>query len=76
MLRTELVAKLAAENPNLTRSDAEKVVSTIFDAIVRHLEEGGRVEFRGFGAYRNVSTTLRQWLLDFRLGFLRLVLVG
>nr|WP_083906646.1 helix-turn-helix domain-containing protein [Octadecabacter arcticus] len=25
---------------------------------------------------RNVSTTLRQWLLDFRLGFLRLVLVG
>ena len=25
---------------------------------------------------RNVSTTLRQWLLDFRLGFLRLALVG
>lgn len=51
MLRTELVAKLAAENPNLTRSNAEKVVSTIFDAVVRHLEEGGRVEFRGFGAF-------------------------
>ena len=31
----------------------------------------------GLGTFsRNVSTTLRQWLLDFRLGFLRLVLVG
>jgi hypothetical protein len=27
-------------------------------------------------SWRNVSTTLRQWFLDFRLGFLRLVLVG
>jgi len=25
---------------------------------------------------RNVSTTLRQWLLDFKLNFLRLALVG
>ena len=25
---------------------------------------------------RNVSTTLRQWLLEFRLGFLQLALVG
>ena len=25
---------------------------------------------------RNVSTTLRQWLLDFRLGFLPFALVG
>jgi hypothetical protein len=25
---------------------------------------------------RNVSTTLRQWPLEFRLGFLRLALVG
>ena len=29
----------------------------------------------GFWADRNVSTTLRQWLLDFRLGFLPLPLV-
>jgi hypothetical protein len=27
-------------------------------------------------APRNVSTTLRQWLLEFRLGFLQLALVG
>ena len=27
-------------------------------------------------AFRNVSTTLRQWHLDFKLDFLRLALVG
>ena len=31
---------------------------------------------RLIGAARNVSTTLRQWLLEFRLGFLQLALVG
>ena len=51
MIKSELVARLAAENPNLTRSDAENVVSTIFDTIVRQLEEGGRVELRGYGAF-------------------------
>ena len=51
MIRSELVARLVAENPNLTRSDAENVVSTIFDTIVRQLEEGGRVELRGYGAF-------------------------
>ncbi|MFU8778626.1 MAG: integration host factor subunit beta [Roseovarius sp.] len=51
MIRSELVARLAAENPHLTYSDAENVVSTIFDTIVRHLEKGGRVEFRGLGAF-------------------------
>ena len=51
MIRSELVARLVAENPNLTRSDAENVVSTIFDTIVHHLEEGGRVELRGYGAF-------------------------
>jgi len=27
------------------------------------------------GTHRNVSTTLRQWLLDFRLGLVRLALM-
>jgi len=31
---------------------------------------------RRFGLSRNVSTTLRQRLLDFRLGSVRLALVG
>lgn len=51
MVRSELVAKLAAENPDLTKSDVERVVRTIFDAIAEQLVSGGRVELRGFGAF-------------------------
>lgn len=49
MIRSELVARIAAENPHLTHADAEKVVATVFNTIVDHLELGGRVELRGFG---------------------------
>jgi integration host factor subunit beta len=51
MLRSELVARIAAENPKLTKADAEKIVRTIFDSITETLVEGGRVELRGFGAF-------------------------
>lgn len=51
MLRSELVAKIAAENPKLTQRDAEKIVHTIFDSITGTLAEGGRVELRGFGSF-------------------------
>ena len=51
MIRSELVAKIAAENPNLTQADAEKVVRAVFDTITEHLGEGGRVELRGFGRF-------------------------
>ena len=51
MLRSELVAKIAIENPHLTQSDAERVVHMIFDKITEKLSGGGRVELRGFGAF-------------------------
>jgi integration host factor subunit beta len=51
MVRSELVAKVAAENPHLTRAEAERIVRLIFDAIVGQLEGGGRVELRGFGSF-------------------------
>ena len=51
MIRSELVAKVAAENPGLTQFDAEEVIRTIFDAITEQLAAGGRVELRGFGAF-------------------------
>ena len=35
--------------------DAERVVSTILDAIVETLAGGGRVELRGFGAFSTRS---------------------
>ncbi|MFP1644003.1 HU family DNA-binding protein [Pontitalea aquivivens] len=51
MVRRELIAKLAAENPKLTQAQAEKAVDAICGAIIRHLEQGGRVELRRLGNF-------------------------
>jgi integration host factor subunit beta len=51
LLRSELVAKLAQENPHLFYGDVERVVDTIFEEISLALERGDRVELRGFGAF-------------------------
>jgi integration host factor subunit beta len=50
MIKSELIAKLAAENPHLTHRDIERVVGVIFESMIESLEAGGRVELRGFGA--------------------------
>ena len=51
MIKSELIAKLASENPHLTQRDVERVVSVILDSMTQALETGGRVELRGFGAF-------------------------
>ena len=51
MVKSELVAKLAAENPTLSKSDVERVVNAMFDTMMEQLASGGRVELRGFGAF-------------------------
>ena len=51
MIKSELIAKLAAENPHLTQKDVERVVNTLLESMVGALERGGRVELRGFGAF-------------------------
>ena len=51
MIKSELIARLAAENPHLTQKDVERVVSVILESMIQALESGGRVELRGFGAF-------------------------
>lgn len=51
MIKSELIARLATENPHLTQRDIERVVSVVFDRMTDALSEGGRVELRGFGAF-------------------------
>lgn len=51
MIKSELIAKLAEENPHLFQRDVERIVSTIFDEITDALSRGDRVELRGFGAF-------------------------
>ena len=51
MIKSELIAKLAEENPHLTQRDIERVVGVILERMIEALEDGGRVELRGFGAF-------------------------
>lgn len=51
MIKSELVARLSARNPHLYQRDIEHIVDAILEEIVQALEEGGRVELRGFGAF-------------------------
>ena len=51
MIKSELVQKLAEENPHLYQRDIENIVNTILDEVGDALARGGRVELRGFGAF-------------------------
>lgn len=59
MIRSELIQKIADENPRLTQRDAERIVNTIFDEIIDALSRGDRVELRGFGAFSVKSREAR-----------------
>ena len=51
MIRSELVHKLCEDHPDLTAKEVERVVSAFFDSVIDQLQNGGRVELRGFGAF-------------------------
>ena len=51
MTKSELILKLAEANPHLYQRDIETLVATIFEEITHALENGNRVELRGFGAF-------------------------
>jgi len=51
MIKSELINKIAEENPHLFHRDVERIVATIFDEVTNALVEGNRVELRGFGAF-------------------------
>ena len=51
MIRSELIQKLADENPHLYQRDVERIVNTVFEEIIEAMAKGNRVELRGFGAF-------------------------
>lgn len=51
MIKSELIQRIADENPHLYQRDVERLVSTVFDEITEALARGDRVELRGFGAF-------------------------
>jgi integration host factor subunit beta len=51
MIKSELIQKIADENPHLFQRDVERIVGTIFEEIIEAMAAGHRVELRGFGAF-------------------------
>lgn len=59
MIKSELVARIAAQNPHLYQRDIENIVNTILGTIVDAMKGGDRVELRGFGAFSVKSRPAR-----------------
>ena len=51
MIKSELISRIAEQNPHLFDKDVEKIVNAIFDEIGVALARRDRVELRGFGAF-------------------------
>lgn len=51
MIKSELIQKLADENPHLFQRDLENIVNAILNEMSDALSRGDRVELRGFGAF-------------------------
>ena len=59
MIKSELVQKIAEQNPQLYQRDVENIVNAILGEIVGALARGDRVELRGFGAFSDQERNAR-----------------
>jgi integration host factor subunit beta len=59
MTKTELIKKIA-EDCGLTLKDAETVINTFIDCIIRALASNEKVELRGFGSFRTKQRESRR----------------
>ncbi|HNR38951.1 MAG TPA: integration host factor subunit beta [Acidobacteriota bacterium] len=51
MTKAELVNRLVQKS-SLTKHDASVVVQTVLDSIINSLQDGEKVELRGFGSFK------------------------
>lgn len=59
MTKADLVETVANE-AEMTKKDAEKLVEIIFDTIIQTLNNGEKIELRGFGSFRLRQRNARQ----------------
>ncbi|MCP3960474.1 MAG: integration host factor subunit beta [bacterium] len=50
MTKAELIEAVAAAT-NVLKQDAERIVATVLDTMVEALQDGSRIELRGFGSF-------------------------
>jgi integration host factor subunit beta len=51
MIKSELIKRVASQNPRLFQRDIDKIVNVILDKIVEALRRGDRIELRAFGVF-------------------------
>ena len=51
MIKSELVRRIARQNPHLHQSDVENILNAILGEVVSAMARGDRVDLRGFGAF-------------------------
>src|SRR5678816_2761889 len=59
MTKADLVEKVAKE-ADMTKKDAEQLVEIIFDSIIGTLNQGEKIELRGFGSFRGRQRNSRK----------------
>ena len=52
MVRSELLQKLCNLHPDILRKDIEKTLEIILSEIAKALNDGKKIEIRGFGTYK------------------------
>jgi integration host factor subunit beta len=60
MVRSDLIEIIAAQNPQMSKADVERVVHALFETITEALSQGQRVEVRGFGVFSGRTIRARQ----------------
>jgi integration host factor subunit beta len=59
MTKAELVEDVASA-ADLTKKDAERLVEVVFESIIETLNQGEKIELRGFGSFRVRSRGARR----------------
>jgi integration host factor beta subunit len=52
MTKSDLIERVAAKVPHISRKDTELVVNTVFESMTAALRSSDRIEIRGFGSFQ------------------------
>jgi len=67
MTKSELIENLSTKHPTLSAKEVEGIVKDILELIAQSLEEGNRIEVRGFGRQKGHTELYRgaEYMVDF-----------
>ncbi|MDB2445303.1 HU family DNA-binding protein, partial [Gammaproteobacteria bacterium] len=51
MTKSELIERVAVEEKDLSAADVELAIKAMLETMSQTLEDGGRIEIRGFGSF-------------------------